>query len=114
MGVREDHDHRAGAAFDVIAWRYDELWTCSPVGRLQRDAVWRCLDTLFQSGDELLDLGCGTGEDAIHLEALGAKVAAIDASPEMVRVARTRGVNASVLSIEDLAHIKGYFDGAIS
>jgi SAM-dependent methyltransferase len=114
VGVSERYSHRAGAAFDAIARRYDKLWTCSTVGRLQRDAVWRCLDTLFQFGDEVLDLGCGTGEDAIHLEALGAKVVAIDASPEMVRVARTRGANASVLSIEDLARIKGPFDGAIS
>jgi ubiquinone/menaquinone biosynthesis C-methylase UbiE len=112
--VAELYSHRANTAFDAVAWRYDELWTCSTVGRLQRDAVWRRLDTLFQTGDELLDLGCGTGEDAIHLEALGAKVFAIDASPEMVRVARTRGANASVLSIEDLAHIKGHFDGVVS
>ncbi len=112
--MAERYSHRAGAAFDGIAWRYDELWTCSSVGRLQRDAVWRRLDTLFRPGDELLDLGCGTGEDAVHLEGLGTKVLAIDASPEMVRVARARGVNASVLSIEDLARINGHFDGAIS
>ncbi len=51
----------AGAAFDRIASRYDELWTCSPVGRLQREAVWRRLDKLFNDGNTLLDLGCGTG-----------------------------------------------------
>jgi ubiquinone/menaquinone biosynthesis C-methylase UbiE len=56
----------AGAAFDRIAARYDEFWTCSPVGRLQREAVWRRLDKLFNDGDALLDLGCGTGEDAVH------------------------------------------------
>jgi len=112
--MAEPYPHQAGAAFDGIAWRYDELWTCSTVGRLQRDAVWRRLDTLFRPEDELLDLGCGTGEDAIHLEGLGMKVLALDASPEMVRVARARGAHALALSIENLASIKGHFDGAIS
>jgi len=106
--------HRAGAAFDGLASRYDELWTRSTVGRLQRDAVWRRLDPLFQPGDLLLDLGCGTGEDPLHFAELGINIRAIDASSEMVRVARSRGVDASVLGIEDLDRIAGRFDGVIS
>lgn len=106
--------HRAGAAFDGLASRYDELWTRSTVGRLQRDAVWQRLDALFQPGDWLLDLGCGAGEDPLHFAELGIKVRAIDASSEMVRVARARGVNASVLGIEDLDRITDRFDGVIS
>jgi ubiquinone/menaquinone biosynthesis C-methylase UbiE len=104
----------AGAAFDRIASRYDELWTCSPVGRLQRDAVWRRLDKLFNDGDTLLDLGCGTGEDAVHFLRRGMSVQAIDASSEMVRIARSRGVDASVLDIERLNRVQGRFDGVIS
>jgi SAM-dependent methyltransferase len=106
--------HQAGAAFDGLASRYDELWTRSTVGRLQRDAVWRRLDSLFRPGDSLLDLGCGTGEDPLHFAELGIDVRAIDASCEMVRVARSRGVNASVLGIEDLDCVAGRFDGVIS
>jgi SAM-dependent methyltransferase len=106
--------HRAGAAFDGLASRYDELWTRSTVGRLQREAVWRRLDSLFRPGDSLLDLGCGTGEDPLHFAALGINVRAIDASCEMVRVARSRGVNASVLGIEDLDCITDRFEGVIS
>jgi SAM-dependent methyltransferase len=106
--------HPAGAAFDGLASRYDELWTRSTVGRLQRDAVWRRLDSIFQPGDSLLDLGCGTGEDALHFAELGMDVRAIDASREMVRVARARGVDASVLGIEDLDRLGGRFDGALS
>ncbi len=106
--------HRTGAAFDGLASRYDELWTGSTIGRLQREAVWRRLDPLFRPGDSLLDLGCGTGDDALHFAGLGAHVRAIDASREMVRVARARGVDASVLGIEDLDRIRGRFDGVIS
>ena len=104
----------AGAAFDRIASRYDELWTRSPVGRLQREAVWRRLDKLFHDGDTLLDLGCGTGEDAVHFMRRGMSVRAIDASSEMVRIAHGRGVDASVLDIEQLNRVQGCFDGVIS
>src|SRR5579862_728511 len=106
--------HRAGAAFDGLASRYDELWTRSTVGRLQRDAVWKRLDSLLRPSDSLLDLGCGTGEDSLHFVGLGINVRAIDASCEMVRVARSRGVNATVLGIEELDCITGQFDGVIS
>jgi SAM-dependent methyltransferase len=103
-----------GAAFDRIASRYDDLWTCSPVGRLQREAVWRRLDKLFNDGDTLLDLGCGTGEDAVHFMSQGMSVRAIDASSEMVRIARSRGVDASVFEIEQLNRVQGCFHGVIS
>jgi ubiquinone/menaquinone biosynthesis C-methylase UbiE len=72
------------------------------------------LDPLFESGDVLLDLGCGTGEDAVHFIRHGISVRAIDASPEMVRIARRRGVGASVLSIKELNRVQGCFDGVIS
>jgi ubiquinone/menaquinone biosynthesis C-methylase UbiE len=104
----------AGAAFDRIASQYDELWTRSPVGRLQRKAVWRRLDILVEGADLLLDLGCGTGEDALHFMRNGISVRAIDASSEMVRIARRRGVDASVLGIEEINRVQGDFDGVIS
>ena len=108
--------HRVGFVFDGIASRYDELWTRSTVGRLQRDAVWRRLDSLFRRGDQLLDLGCGTGEDPLHFAQLGIKVALSMLLVKMVRVARARGVDAPVLAlgIEELDRITGGFDGVIS
>jgi SAM-dependent methyltransferase len=104
----------APAAFDTLAARYDELWTRSPVGLCQRRAVWRHIDPLFQSGEAVLDIGCGTGEDALHLMEAGLKVRAIDASPEMIRIARARGVDATVMPVEDLDRMKSRFHGAIS
>ena len=76
MNLSAAYWHEVGAAFDKLAMRYDELWTHSPVGRLERDEVWRCIKRLFRPGDRLLDLGCGTGEDAVHLERLGVTVSA--------------------------------------
>jgi SAM-dependent methyltransferase len=101
-------------AFDTLAPDYDTLWTNTPVGRLQREAVWRHCGHLFRRGETVLDLGCGTGEDALRLERRGVRVVATDSSPEMVRIARERGVDARLLRIEDAAATEQVFDGAIS
>jgi len=102
------------AVFDRVASRYDELWTNTDTGRLQREAVWRHVDPLFPAGSRIIDLGCGTGEDAVHLSEAGVRVSAFDASPEMVRASRVRGVDANLLAIEELHRLSGNYDGAIS
>ncbi|HLJ49124.1 MAG TPA: methyltransferase domain-containing protein [Bryobacteraceae bacterium] len=104
----------ATTGFDRLASQYDELWTRTGIGRLQREAVWRRIDRLFPSGGTILDLGCGTGEDALHFHQRGLQVRAIDASAEMVRIAQGRGIDADQLSIEDLNLLGGRFDGALS
>ncbi|HTM12133.1 MAG TPA: methyltransferase domain-containing protein [Bryobacteraceae bacterium] len=106
-------DH-AAAYFDQLAARYDTVWTNSPSGRLQRETVWRHLDPLIRRGDRVLDIGCGTGEDALHLARLGGQVLALDASPEMVRVARGKGVDARVLPIEGIHALAVAFDLVLS
>ena len=100
--------------FDRIATRYDALWTTTAIGRAQRNLVWRAIDGLFHAGERILDIGCGTGEDAAHFAARGVHVYATDASPAMVRVARERGITATVCSAEELGRIGRSFDGAIS
>lgn len=104
------------ALFDRLAPRYDELWTGTPAGRAQRNAVWYVIDRVFYTGDRVLDLGCGTGEDALHLQARGLTVDAVDASSAMVEQARARGVNARVMRAEDLAGQRGgkRYDGVLS
>jgi SAM-dependent methyltransferase len=104
----------AGAAFDKLADRYDRLWSETAIGREQRTAVWRRIDPLFDAGNRVLDLGCGTGVDARHLIERGVEVSGIDASKEMVRVARARGVDARQLPVEALGELRGEFDGIIS
>jgi len=102
------------AYFDRLAPRYDEVWTNTQTGRLQRDAVWSQIDPLIRRGDRILDLGCGTGEDALHLAELGGQVLGVDASPEMVRVARQRGSNARLLPIEGIHIFAVAFDLVLS
>jgi SAM-dependent methyltransferase len=94
------------ALFERLAARYDELWTETAIGRAQRNAVWRVIDKLFHEDDRILDIGCGTGEDAAHLAARGVCVHAIDASPAMVARASERGgFKAQVMRAEDLAKL---------
>jgi SAM-dependent methyltransferase len=104
----------AGIAFDQLASSYDKLWTLSPAGRHQRDAVWRVLDPLVRPGDLMLDLGCGTGEDALHFLSCGLHVHAIDASAEMIRIARSKGVDAQHLAVESIQKLRGGYDFALS
>jgi ubiquinone/menaquinone biosynthesis C-methylase UbiE len=101
-------------AFDNLASQYDRLWTCTTIGQLQREAVWRNIASLFKPGETVLDLGCGTGEDAVRLINAGLRVHGIDASPEMVRIARDRGVDAEVLPIESCRQLEGRFDAGLS
>lgn len=100
--------------FDELAPLYAELWSESPEGRRQRDEFWRETDGLFAAGSRVLDLGCGPGDDALHLMEQGVEVLGIDNSEAMVAVARERGVAAEWTAIEDLGAIVGPFDGAIS
>ena len=80
----------AGRAFDELAARYDDDFTNGVLGRLLRRAVWRRLDARFIPGSRILDLGCGTGEDAVYLAARGMRVVAIDAAEAMVAAARRK------------------------
>jgi ubiquinone/menaquinone biosynthesis C-methylase UbiE len=105
---------KSATSFDRIAETYDACWTTTPIGRAQRDLVWRDLDQLFHPGERILDIGCGTGEDAAHFAARGIHVYATDASPAMVQVARRRGITATVCEAEELGRIDRLFDGAIS
>ncbi len=112
------------SAFDALAPAYDAAWTDGVVGGLQREQVCRELRRVFQAGDYVLELGCGTGVDAVYLARMGARVHALDVSVGMLRAAR-RKVQEESLSgmvtlehraVETLADLEGpgQFDGAFS
>jgi len=100
--------------FHHIAPQYAELWSETSRGRAQREQAWREIDGLFKAGDRVLDLGCGTGDDAVHLMSRGVHVFGVDSAPGMVEIARRRGVDAKTLAIEELRSLEGEFDGAMS
>ena len=65
-------------------------------------------------GNRVLDVGCGTGRFAAALSDRGSRVWGVDASAEMVALARGRGVNAKVARAEALPFKEGWFDRAIA
>lgn len=103
-----------GTPFDAIAPSYRRVWTDTPQGKSQRAQVWRYVDQLFHSGDWVLDLGCGTGDDAVHLTGLGIRVTCIDQAQAMVEIARSRGLDARRIPFEQLSVLESTHSGAIS
>ena len=116
--------HPAGRAFDELAEGYDDLFTRSLIGRAQRNAVWRAVTRTFRPGSHILELNCGTGEDALFLARGGMSVVACDASPGMIAAAQRRhwqeapgaSIRFKVLPTEELEAFCGEesFDGVFS
>lgn len=107
------------AAFDPAAADYDRDFTRSLTGAAQRRLVRDHLDRrLAEPGRPLqvLELTCGTGEDAIHMAGLGHQVLATDLSGAMLArikakladaklagTVRTGAVRTQQLAVEALA-----------
>lgn len=114
-------------AFDALAPDFDEAFAGWKSVAAQRRAVRRALLAAFPPGSRLLELGGGTGEDALFLAAAGRQVHLTDGAPAMVErtraKARTAGlehrVTAERVALEELgawAASRGgeTFDGAFS
>lgn len=84
--------------FDIAASTYDKDFTHSNIGRMQRDKVWKFLDIISNTNQSLniLELNCGTGEDAIRLAKQGNKVLASDISEGMLAIARNKSESSMV------------------
>lgn len=118
--------------FDHTAVDYDNEFTNSVLGRIYRNRVWGRMDAVFTGKRHLLELGCGTGEDALYLANQGHHITALDASKDMVtqtqmkiqQACLTDQVTAQVMAIENLDFLetqlqsdcpnKGAFDGVLS
>ncbi|HSR68310.1 MAG TPA: class I SAM-dependent methyltransferase [Acidobacteriota bacterium] len=113
-------------AFDELAARYDQDFSRSTLGMCMRRAVWRRLDVHFKPGMRVLELNCGTGEDALYLARRGLHVTATDASPAMLEKTRRKAEEAGVqdrvevkridlAAMESENELEGRrFDGALS
>lgn len=109
-------------AFDALAKSYDAVFTDSVLGRVYREATWAWLDQAFEPGQQVLEIGCGTGEDAIHLAHRGVRVVATDPSAVMIEATRAKSeaaglghlVTALQVDAEHIDELAGKFDGAFS
>lgn len=82
--------------FDEYAAIYDDDFTYSNTGMLQRAQVWRAFNALNLPPQTVLEINCGTGEDAILLAQAGHTVTATDASDSMVLQAQRKAESKQV------------------
>jgi ubiquinone/menaquinone biosynthesis C-methylase UbiE len=108
-----ENSTRRAAAFDSVAASYDAAFTETRLGRLLRTAVQAYLAASFKPGMYILELNCGTGEDAVWMARRGIHVTATDASPSMLAMAGAKAATSGVagqLAFQqlDLAEIAGW------
>jgi len=111
--------------FDAVAQEYDAAFSHTAIGRLLRERVWYCTggfsrrNPAAKAAGTILELNCGTGEDAIWLAKQGFQVLSTDASPEMVAIAQTKiareglaeSASVQICSFAEIQHLpEGNFD----
>ncbi len=118
------HLNQTRDAFDSVAADYDGPRGNNSLIQDMRTEMWRWLDGAFASPCRLLDLGCGTGLDAIRMAHRGHAITATDWSPKMVQRTTERasreevtqlvtGLNVGAHELERLSGAASY-DGAYS
>ncbi len=110
--------------FDAVAGRYDRLEDQNPIVRHMRERTIRILEGSFVPGWRLLDIGAGTGADALALAAAGRQVVACDPSAGMLEVLTAKALAAGLeVAVHQLGagglegllpEMESAFDGAYS
>ena len=107
------------SAFDTLAPSYDKEFTHTPIGQILRSRVHSRLLSHFKAGDFVLEMGCGTGEDALFLAEQGINITATDASEKMLNITREKtkylpNVQTRLLDLKAPIHYGESFSGAFS
>ena len=92
--------------FDALARTYDSDFTDTEIGKLLRGRTHEQMARIFTAGSELLEINCGTGEDAVFLAKLGAHIMATDESPEMINCARDKLSRVGLSDKVELKHCR--------
>ena len=114
-------------AFDVASDEYDEDERKNVVRRIMRIRSLELLKATFRPGQRILEIGCGTGTEAIELAKLGIRIVATDISPQMISRTKQRAeseqlqdrIHVSQLAAHDIGVLEARygpesFDGAYS
>jgi methylase of polypeptide subunit release factors len=118
----------AARAFSRAAQHYDVDQHANRIASWSRQRSIDILERYFLSNSRLLEIGCGTGEEAIHLARRGASIVATDAAHGMLAVLDAKlsaeplldaRITPYVLPAHDLDRLlsvygKAYFAGAYS
>lgn len=100
-GLADKFQSADSAGFAPILHAGAPAWFNVCVDRLQLFAMRRALDLAeVAPRARVLDVGCGTGRWLRRYASLGLEATGVDATPEMLRVARTRGTTAPLAAGE--------------
>ncbi len=78
-------------SFDIHAQNYDDAFTFSNIGQAQRKRVYFFLSEMLKEDNlNILEINCGTGEDANYLTNKGHNVLATDISTAMIAQAKKK------------------------
>src|SRR5206468_2389416 len=67
LGPGVDQYQIVSRAYDVVAGYYDEIEGRNEISERVRRASMRTALRVFRAGDRILEIGCGTGRDAMEL-----------------------------------------------
>jgi ubiquinone/menaquinone biosynthesis C-methylase UbiE len=121
--MTEDFLVHTRSSFNKIAEQYDEHDHANEILQWMRCIVHGVYLKYFKEGDNMLELNCGTGDDAFFLAGKGMKVFATDISQEMIKIVQNKAKNTGfkgqldtcVLSFDEIDSIgKVDFHGVIS
>ena len=88
-------------AFNKAATDYDVSFTNTAIGSMQRKRVWSYLENILKNRKaEVLEINCGTGEDALWLAQKCYSVTATDAAGDMITVAESKRIIAGIKNVQ--------------
>ena len=94
--------------FDGAAISYDVKFTFSSVGIAQRNLVWHHIKKInLEEHQNVLEVNCGTGEDAKRWSDLNKTVKSTDISPKMIELAKSKFPEIDFETL-DITEIKKY------
>lgn len=109
------------AIFDNEAEIYDK-WYSTPLGKFVDEVETKAVLELLRPnpGEEILDVGCGTGNFSLKLARLNAKVVGVDCSESMLKIARAKArelnldIEFILADVMDLPFEDNFFDSCLS
>jgi len=121
----DSYKRKVSEAFDSIANDYDDWLDGSELNAVMRRESLELLERLFRPGSWVLDIGCGTGREAIQLAKGGIMVTATDVSPAMTIITAKKAelagvgdrVQVRIISAAEIGRLQNEgmrFDGAYS